>query len=175
MFCLYTQWLHTFVLLKHFQKSLLLSGCMGWQQHCLVNTEHLMMSPLQQDKTRIRPEYFALFQEKAAICHQLTGLDVKNMHCFWCQAICCQFNTQAILDPKPASLKPDPCKDDLSDELLTGDSCDNHWAATHNRPRFNYFGCNYFLAFSSSDWGLSHQTMKTNNYMMPRGTTRWCY
>lgn len=55
---------------------------MGWQQHCLVNTEHLMMSPLQQDKTRIRPEYFALFQEKVAICHQLTGLDVKNMHCF---------------------------------------------------------------------------------------------
>lgn len=46
------------MLLKHFQESLLLSGCMGWQQHRLVNTEHLMMSPLQQDKTTVRPEYF---------------------------------------------------------------------------------------------------------------------
>lgn len=75
----------------------------------------------------------------------------------------------------PPLIKLDPRKDDLSDELLTGDSCDNHRAATHNRPHFNYFGCNYFLAFSSSDWGFSHQTMKTNNYMMPRGTTRWYF
>lgn len=29
----------TFVLLKHLQEGLLLSGCMGWQHHCLVNTE----------------------------------------------------------------------------------------------------------------------------------------
>lgn len=58
------------------------------------------------------------------------------------------------------SLNQNHRKDDLSDWLLTGDSCDNHPAAT---LPFNYFGCNYFLAFSSPDWGLSHQTMKANN------------